>query len=241
MSSKKRSTDIRSRNVFHSMNSALEGILHTLKYERNMRIHFIIGILVILFGVYLKLTNVEFMLLCFAIAFVLLAEMFNTAVEHTVDLINDEFHPLAKIIKDIAAGAVVVAVVNAVVTGYFLLAERLGLGVYDGIRAVEQTPYQVTVIAIFLVAGIVFLIKFRRHEKSLLRGGMPSGHTAVAFSVATAVTFIAANAVVSILVFFLALLVGRSRVLAGVHSFLEVTAGALLGGLITVLAFQLLF
>ncbi len=236
----KRSEKTYSRKLTHSLNSALEGIIHTLKVERNMRIHFLIGFIVLLAGVYLKLTNVEFMLLCIAVFFVLICEMFNTAVEHTVDLINDEFHPLAKIIKDIAAGAVFVASVNAIITGYVLLVQRIGPWYRGGFDAIRQSPYHVTAIALLAVVTLVIAIKAVRREKQLLRGGMPSGHSAVAFAVWVMVSLITNNALVSILVFCLALLIARSRVAENIHTVWEVISGSLLGALTTLLIFQLL-
>jgi diacylglycerol kinase (ATP) len=229
------------RKFVHSLNSALEGIIHTLKSERNMRVHFSVGFLVLMAGIYLKLSNVEFMFLCLAVFFVLVCEMFNTAVEYTVDLINDEFHPLAKIVKDIAAGAVFVAAINAVITGYILLVKSLGEGVVKDVApAIRQSPSQLTIVAILMVIVLVIGIKVRRREKSLLKGGMPSGHSAVAFSVWMIVFLLSQNVIVSVLVFALALLVARSRVEKGVHTIWEVIAGSLLGGLITLLLFQLL-
>ena len=222
------------------MNAAIEGIIHTLRVERNMRVHFAIAFLVIITGIYMDFSPEQFMLLCFAVAFVLVAEMFNTAVEHAIDLINDEYHPLAKIIKDVSAGAVFVASVNAAIIVYLLFFKRVGWGL-DGLFKVKQSPWHLTLITLIIVVGIVLLVKVLRHEKFLLKGGMPSGHSAVAFAIWVVISFVTENSLVSILVFFMALLIAKSRMTGEVHSFWEVVAGSVLGALTALLVFQLLF
>ena len=240
MSSYKKQKRFYSKGLFHSVSAALEGVVHTLQTERNMRLHFLVGFLVLIVGVYLNLSAVEFMLLCFAVTFVLVAEMFNTAVEHAIDLISEEYHPLAKVVKDIAAGAVFVSAVNAAIVGYILLFRRLGWGMEEGLFKIKQSPWHITLIALLAVVGLVLLIKVARGEKNLLRGGMPSGHSAFAFAVWMAISLVTGNVLVSILVFFLALLVAKSRMGNGIHTLWEVVAGSLLGALVALLVFQVL-
>ncbi len=222
------------------MSSALEGVVHTLKTERNMRLHFFVGFLVLIAGIYLNFDSVQMMLLCFAVTFVLASEMFNTAIEYAVDLIKEEYHPLAKIAKDIAAGAVFVSAVNAVITGYLLFVKPVDWGMSGTFSKVKQSTWHLTLIALLVVIGLVLLVKVIRKEESLLRGGMPSGHSAVAFSVWTAVSLLTQNALASILVLLLAVLVAKSRLSNGIHNLWEVIAGSSLGILSTLLIFQVL-
>ncbi|MGB2599077.1 MAG: diacylglycerol kinase [Candidatus Omnitrophota bacterium] len=224
-----------------SINTAVEGIVHTLRHERNMRIHFLVGFLVLIVGIYLNLDSIEFMFLCFAVVFVLFAEMVNTAIEYSIDLINAEYHPLAKVVKDIAAGAVFVSAVNAAIIGYILFVKYVQVATSEKVLfRIKQSPWHITLIALLVIIGIVIFIKVIRHEKSLLRGGLPSGHAAVAFSVWTIVSLLTMNGLVSILVFLMAFLIARSRVDKGVHSVFEVTLGSVLGVLVTLLVFQIL-
>ncbi|MFQ5952701.1 MAG: diacylglycerol kinase, partial [Candidatus Omnitrophota bacterium] len=182
-----------------------------------------------------------FMLLCFAVMFVLFAEMVNTAIEYSIDLINDEFHPLAKVIKDIAAGAVFVSAINAAVIGYLLFVRRLQLAISkEFFFRIKQSPWHITLIALLVIIGIVILIKALRHEKSLLRGGMPSGHAAIAFSVWVIISLVTMNSLASVLTFVLAVFIARSRMANNVHTFWEVVAGSVVGALVTLLVFQIL-
>ncbi|MFH1665467.1 MAG: diacylglycerol kinase [Candidatus Omnitrophota bacterium] len=225
----------------HSVNDAIEGVVHTFQTERNMRMHFLLGFIALIAGVYFNLTAVEFMLLCFAVTFVLVAEMFNTAVEHAIDFISKDYHPLAKIIKDIAAGAVFVSAVNAILVGYILLIKRISGTIITGAFVLlKQSQWHITMITLLIVVGLVLLIKVLRKEKYLLKGGMPSGHSAVVFAVWVVVSMISSNALISLLVFFMAVLVAKSRMTGGVHTFGQVLAGSILGVLVTLLIFQLL-
>ena len=240
MSYSRKTKDIYDHGMLNSFKVALEGVVHILRSERSMRVHFIVGLLVLVSGVYFSLEAVEFMLLCFAITFVLVAELFNSAIEHAIDLIHDEYHPLAKISKDIAAGAVFISVINAIITGYLLFAERLHFTLEGNFDSIKHSSGHVTLIAFLVVVGVVILVKVLRHEKQLLRGGMPSGHTAVAFSIWIAVSILTGIPIVSVAVLLLAILVGRSRITSDVHNLWEVIAGALIGILLTLLVFQVL-
>ncbi len=100
-------------NLLTSFNYAFDGIVHALRYERNMWIHFGIAALVLIAGLFFALTRLEVIALLVAISFVLITEMFNTAIEHVVDLVTDEDDPRARVAKDVAAGAVLLAAVNA--------------------------------------------------------------------------------------------------------------------------------
>jgi len=205
-----------------------------------MRLHFLIGFFVLLLGVVLNFTYIELVVLCLTIAFVLLAEMFNTAVEHTIDLVKEEFHPLARIVKDICAGAVLLSALNAVIVGYALFVARVGIKIEENIVKIRQSSWHITFIVLLIILGLVVLSKILLHSGTPLRGGMPSGHSAVAFSIWAIISIIYPSSLVVVLVFILAFLVARSRIRDRVHSILEVFTGALLGLVITLLIFQIL-
>jgi len=240
MRSPRRSEHLFKRSFAHSINAALEGVVHTLMHERNMRVHFLAGFLVILAGIYFNISGPDFLALLFAVSFVLVAEMFNTAIEYTVDLINDEYHPLAKVIKDIGAGAVFVSALNALLTGYILFTKRVGFNFHAATERIKESPWHITFIVLLVVVGMVLLIKVVRREKVLLRGGMPSGHSAVAFAIWMLVTLMAENCVVSVLVFFMAFHIARSRIAHGIHNTLEIVAGSVLGALTALMVYQFL-
>ncbi|MFC1508610.1 diacylglycerol kinase [Candidatus Omnitrophota bacterium] len=227
------------QNLVESFNSAIEGFVYVFKSQRNMRVHFIIGLCVLLLAIFLNFTYMELIVLSLAITFVLFAEMFNTALEHTIDLIKEEFHPLARIVKDICAGAVLLSALAAVVIGYVLFSNRLSVRIEDSIVIIRQSNWDITFIILLTILIFVVLSKLLLRKGTPLRGGMPSGHSAVAFSIWTIIAFLYPKGLVIFLVFVLAFLVSRSRVKDRVHSLVEVFIGSILGILITVLIFQI--
>jgi diacylglycerol kinase (ATP) len=223
-----------------SLNAAVEGFIYVMKSERNMRIHFLAGFFIILLGIYLNFTSTEVMILCTTIAFVLTAEMLNTAIELVVDMVKSEFHPIARIIKDICAGAVLITTISAVIIGYILFSKKIPFSMTATLEGLRQSPWHITFLSLVAVFGLTILGKVIFHRGTPLRGGMPSGHAAIAFAMWTIVAFMTNNLLVTVLVFFMAFLIARHRIKDSVHTFWEVFAGAVLGILATTLIFQLL-
>ena len=107
-------------SIIEAFNAAIQGIIYTFKYERNMKIHYIIAVAVLIISLRFDLNKFEMMILILSISLVIISEMFNTAIENTVDLVTDKYHYLAKIAKDVAAGGVLISALNAVAVGYLI-------------------------------------------------------------------------------------------------------------------------
>lgn len=116
---------IYNKNFFHACKNAFSGIKYTIKTQINIKIQLIIAIIMVILGIIFKLNNIEWISLFFAIFLVVITEMINTGIETVVDLYTTEFHPKAKIAKDVGAGAVVLAAINAIIIGYLLFFHRL--------------------------------------------------------------------------------------------------------------------
>lgn len=100
-----------------SFGFAFQGLITFFKTQHNAWIHLLSAIVVIVLGFIYHVTATEWCWLIVAIGFVFAAEMFNTAIEFLTDLVSPQFHPLAKKVKDVAAGAVLVVAFTAVVIG----------------------------------------------------------------------------------------------------------------------------
>ena len=122
---KKKDSRLYNKNFLEEWKNAFSGIAYAFKTQRNLRIQLIAGIIVIILGFVLKISPSEWAILSFAVFFVLGSEMMNTALETAVDLTTEEYHIKAKLAKDTAAGAVVLASINAVVVSYFLFADKI--------------------------------------------------------------------------------------------------------------------
>jgi diacylglycerol kinase (ATP) len=234
--------DRRAPSLLHSFNYAFEGVIHVLRTQRNMRIHFMIAAGVLILAVSIGVERLELIALLLSIAFVLIAEMINTAVEAAIDVATTAFDPLAKLAKDIAAGAVLIATVNAVAVGYLVFSERIVNRSSHLIDNIRDAPAQITLIALVLTILAVIATKAYTGRGTPLRGGLPSGHAAVAFGGWMAITNIVGDSehwfLISTVTFIMAVLVAQTRVESGIHSLVEVTYGAILGSLVTLVLFQ---
>lgn len=233
---------MKKRSVIDSFNYAVTGIITALKTEKHMKVHYGIALAVIIASLFFDFSKLEFLILLFAISLVIVSEMLNTAIEKSIDMITTDYHPLAKIVKDVAAGAVLIASLNALVVGYLLFFERLN---YSGdllLFKIRNSPIHLTFVALLVVVLLVIGLKakFFRGRGTHFQGGAVSGHSAIAFCTATITSFLATHTLVSTLTFLLAILVAESRIEGKIHSPLEVLLGALLGTIVGVLVFQII-
>jgi diacylglycerol kinase (ATP) len=172
---------------------------------------------------------------------VLAAEMMNSAIENIVDLISPEYSEKARIAKDIAAGAVLITAFGAALLGYIILFPYLKNFFYQGISIAKHSKEEIALISLLLVLIVVIMTKAYFGKGHPLSGGMPSGHSALAFSAWVCATYITESFVTSVLCFFLAAAIAQSRISTKVHSAFEVIAGALLGSLLTFLLFKFFY
>ncbi len=235
-------TPRRRPSIFESFNYAIEGIIHVLRTQRNMRIHFAVAIGVLVAALALNVSRLELIALLLSISFVLIAEMINTAIEAAVDVASTSFDPMAKLAKDIGAGAVLIAAVNAIAVGYLVFSGQVADESSRLLDRLSDAPAELTLIALVLTTALVIALKALSGRGSPLRGGWPSGHAAVAFAGWMAITLILGDTehrfLVSSLTLIMALLVAQTRIEAGVHSTLEVASGSALGALVTLAIFQ---
>jgi diacylglycerol kinase (ATP) len=229
-------------SILDSFNFAFEGIIHVLRTQRNMRIHFSAAVAVLVAAVATGVSRLELIALLLSIAFVLIAEMINTAIEGAVDVSTTSFDPNAKLSKDIAAGAVLIATVNAVAVGYLVFSGQVADASTRLLDRLADAPAELSLVALVLTILLVIATKALTGRGRPLRGGLPSGHAAVAFAIWMAVTLIvdAHRFLISSLVLIGALLVAQTRVEAGIHSALEVFYGALLGSITALAVIQVL-
>ena len=229
-------------SLIQSFNYAAEGVIWTLRTQRNMRIHFAIAAGVLILAIAVGVTKIELIALILAIAFVLVAEMVNTAIEAVTDVATASFDPLAKLAKDIAAGAVLIAAVTAIAVGYLVLADEVGGPTDRAFTRLRDEPVYLSLVALGVVILAVVALKALTGRGTPMRGGLPSGHAALAFSGWVAITFVTEGfghrVLVSTIAFLLACLVAQTRVESGIHSTLEVVLGAVLGSVITLVLFQ---
>ena len=119
------------RTIFQSFKSAWEGLWFVFKTERNMKLHCLMAAMAIICSLAFKINEIEFIFVIFSIALVFIAEAANTAFELLLDFVHgDKFHPDVKVLKDILAGGVFIAALNAFVVGLIIFIPRVIHGIY---------------------------------------------------------------------------------------------------------------
>ena len=235
----------RRSTLLQSFNYAFQGMVSAVRHQRNMRVHLLLALAVLLASIFLNLSRLQLVMIFTAVAFVFITELINSAIEAVVDMVTDQFDPRAKVAKDMAAGAVLVAAVNALIVAYLVLADRLTHVSLNLLVVIRRSPAHLTMVALAVVVLAVIALKARHRTGTPLSGGLPSGHAALAFAAWTAMTFVVAGQaqgiLVSFLAFIMAVLVAQTRVETGIHSLLEVILGALLGIGVTTVIFQFWF
>jgi diacylglycerol kinase len=114
-----------SRSLLEAFHFAFSGLRYALRTQRNMRIHLAVASAVVIVGLWLELPASQWAVLTLVSGFVLLSEMVNTVVEKLVDLVCPDYHPVAKTVKDVMAGTVLLAAMIAVIVGLLVLGPPL--------------------------------------------------------------------------------------------------------------------
>jgi len=231
------------KSVLRSFHFAWEGLAFCFATQRHMRVHFAIMALVLLAAWGLRVSQVELLHLLLAMVLVLVSEMVNTALEYTIDLYTDGYDARAKVAKDVAAGAVLLAAVYSLVVGTIVFASnpRLAeilLHVPPHLSTPRVGVVQIVVLGIVMLSIIITWIKRATGQGTLLRGGAISGHAAFGFLIATSIAIVTRNLAVTALALALALLVSQSRIQARIHTPTEVLVGGILGIIVAFVLFM---
>lgn len=231
------------KDIFSSFRVALSGITFTFKTQKHMRFHVYVVIIVLLLGTVARLGLRETLVLLFTISLVLVAEMFNSAIEATVDLVSPNYHPLAKFAKDISAGAVLITTMIALVVGALLIMgeqrwEAIKIGLTS--EGLGLPVYVRLLIGSVVVFFLVVVGKGLGKRGQVLQGGLVSGHAAFGFFFAVSSICLSDNAASAAIAVMLAAIIAQSRYEAKFHSIFELTLGAGVGTAVALIAFGLL-
>lgn len=220
------------KNLGESFYHAFEGLSHVIWTQRHVRTQLIMVMLVLLTAYVMKLQQFQVLFLLSAVSAVLIAELFNSAIEVVVNMITESYHPLAKIAKDVAAAGVLIATMYAFLVGvtvfFPLLRAHDWLTKAEYFRQVARPDLAVIILLGFAIVSILVpLFKVRVGHGTLMRGGAVSGHSAVAFLLFAAI-LVKCNAqpLIWIPALVLAILVAQSRVEGKIHTVAEVLWGA---------------
>ncbi len=226
---------------FLAANNAAEGILQATRSQRHLKFHLLAAFAVLLGCFVIGLDKIEFAVIALVTIMVIVAEMFNSAMEAVVDLTTQEYKPLARTAKDVSAGAVLVSAIGALVIGYLILGPHLAGIWFGAYRLPRHAAENIAVLAIIMIMLLVILIKAYSGTGHPLRGGFPSGHSASAFSLWVSLFHVTANPWLVGLGLLGAISIAASRLRMKIHTFRDVFYGALLGTAVTLILFKVFF
>lgn len=235
-------TQRKNPSITSSLDHAADGLVYAVRQERNLKIHFAAAVAVLLLCLGLDLNALQLLCVGTAVVLVIVTELINTAIETVIDLMTTAHNPLAKVAKDVSAGAVLIASLHALVVAYLVLLPpvmRLFAQSDTIVLKVQKHPAHAVSLALALILVAVLVGKAIGKRGTLTKGGLVSGHAALAFGAATAIVLITREPLVAGLAFLICGLVAHSRVEAGVHQWREVWLGALSGTSLSLLVFYL--
>ena len=241
---KKEEQKLSNSNFIDAFKNSLNGLIYAITTQSSIKKQLIIAICVMILSLFFDFSTSEFLCLIFAVVLVIFAEMINTAVETLVDLYTDLYHPKAKIAKDVGAGAVLLMSINSVIVAYFLFLRKtdvtkFGESIFFNII---KSPEDLSFVGIVLTAIIILgIIAYARTKKKTddRKKFIPSGQSAIAGAMLTAIGANTRNLLIFILSLILALMVLENRMENKKKSFAEVIFGTCMGFLIVLLVYGL--
>lgn len=230
----------KNKNLINTWKNAFEGIIYATTTQGNIRKQLAIAVIVMAISLFFNLSKAEFLCLMFTVVLIIIAEMVNTAIETVVDLYTDLYHPKAKIAKDVGAGAVVIAAINAIIVAYFLFFDKISDIGLAFIQNVVNNPIHLAFIGVMLSVILILTLKAAfdsRKNGEKKTKFVPSGQSALAFAAWTIIWINNRDIVVLTLTTILATLVGFSRIESKSRTTAETIFGAITGILTVILVY----
>ena len=216
-----------------SLNYAVEGILHAAKTQRHVRIHFLVIIALLIVCFILGVQKNDFIIVSLIAALVIVSEIFNSAVETLVDMVSPRKNEMARVTKDMAAGAVLISAGTAIIAACYILLPYAESFYLKGFKIIKHDNGDIALSSMMIVTLSVIMIKSYFGKGTPLRGGMPSGHSALSFSAIISALYSFDNIILVSIIAAIGLIVSISRIIQRIHTPLEVFAGMMTGATIT--------
>jgi len=233
----------KNKTFFSATKNALNGIIHAFKTERNLRIDYLIGALVMLVSLFFDFTKTELICLVITIGFVIFAEMINSTVEYIVNLVKTEYDLNAKAAKDIAAGGVLIASVIAVIVAYLLFVDKIRQASTALLTAVLSSKSHMLVTILFIVTILIVILKglFSKDNDNNYVKSFPSARVTISFALFTYLFIITENLIVGGVSLALSLIVSSIKRENDKTTIMQIVLSGLIGILLVVSTYQLTF
>ena len=219
--------------------NAINGIIQAFKTERNLRIDYVIGVLVFCASFFFDFTKTEFAALCLTVGFVIFAEMINSTVEYMVDLITDKYDERARAAKDIAAGGVFIAAAVAVLNAYFLYIDKIKDASTILLEKILSSNAHILVVVLFIVVLFVVILKGLFSKERNYVKSFPSARIVISYGLATYLLIITRNLLVGAVSFVLCFMISQLKRENDKITTSYVILSALLGVLLVLIVYQI--
>lgn len=222
-----------------ALGHAMDGVIRAFKTERNLRIDYIIGLIVLVTSLFFDFTKTEFACICLTVGFVIFAEMINSTVEYIVDLITDKYDDRAKAAKDIAAGGVLIASCVSVVVAYFLFVDKISNASVAIISSILNSKLHILFTIVFGVVILTVILKgiFGKDDDYAHSG--PSIRIALAFALTTYSYIITKSLLVCGIAFVLSMFITGSRIKGKKNKIIYTILSASIGILLVLIIYQI--
>lgn len=233
----------KNKTFFSATKNALNGIIHAFKTEKNLRLDYLAGVLVLFISMFFDFTKTELICLIITIGFVIFAEMINSTVEYIVNLVKTEYDLNAKAAKDIAAGGVLIASIISVIVAYLLFVDKIRQASTALLTAVLSSKSHMLVTILFIVTLLVVILKgiFSKDKDNNYVKAFPSARVTISFALSTYLFVITSNLLVGGVALVLSIMVSSIKRENDKTTIIQVILSALLGILLVVSVYQLTF
>lgn len=231
-------------NFIDAIKNSLNGLIYAITTQSSIKKQLVIAVLVMILSLFFDFTTSEFLCLIFAVVLVIFSEMVNTAVETLVDLYTDIYHPKAKIAKDVGAGAVLLMSINSVIVAYFLFLRKIDISkigesiFFNIIKSPGDLAFTGITLTAIVIIGIIAYATTRKNKDGK-KTFIPSGQSALAGAILTAIGANTRNILIFVLSLILSLMILVNRVENKKKTWSEVIFGASMGFLIVLVVYGL--
>ncbi len=232
------------KNFLDSWVNAINGIIYATTTQGNVKKQLIIIVISIILSLFFELSRIEFLCLVFSVVLIIIVEMINTAIETVVDLYTELYNPKAKIAKDVGAGAVVIASINAVIVMYFLFFDKISTVGMTVLQSLINSPQHLafTIVILTVISAIALkAANIVRKRNNIETKFIPSGTSSLAFACSTAIWFLTKSMVGFTLSLILSVLLAFSKYEKKERTSGEIVFGAMCGMLVATAVYALTF
>lgn len=228
------------KKIIESLNATFEIMVELIKSERSLQVQFSISLLLLLLSLVFNFSRIDTMILTIIITVNIAVQLVVVSIKKIVDRVYANNEKMADIIKTMVSGSTFVMICGSIFIGYLLFFNNLAFNPYATIDKIRGRETHLVFLSLAVSIIVAVFLKTKTNTGRPFQGGYASGHSAIAFSIATVITIINEKILTGLLAYMLAFLVAESRVENKIHTIRETVVGGILGTVVTIFMFKIL-